>query len=142
MAKTTHLTTVPMQVIQGCLVASIQVELSEDLLRQFQEQLLERIRTTRVRGVVLDVSGVEVMDAFDFEMLRSTMAMATMMGAKPMLVGLKPGIVSALVDMDVDVSRIRAALNVDDALGILSAASHADESRDDANSSAAEESGE
>jgi hypothetical protein len=69
------------------------------------------------------------------------MAMAAVMGAKPMLVGLKPGIVSALVDMDVDVSRIRAALNVDDALVILSAASHAGGSRDNANSSTAEESG-
>lgn len=141
MAQSTHLTAVPMQVIQGCLVASIQVDLSEDLLHQFQEQLLERIRTTRVRGVVLDVSGVEVMDAFDFQMLRNTMAMAAMMGAKPMLVGLKPGIVSALVDMDVDASGIRAALNVDDALGILSTASDADKSRDNPNSEA-EESGE
>lgn len=140
MTQSTHLTAVPMQVIQGCLVASIQVELSEDLLRQFQEQLLERIGSTRVQGVVLDVSGVEVMDAMDFEMLRSTMAMAEIMGAKPMLVGLKPGIVSALVDMDVEISRVRAALNVDDALRMLSAPSHASDSRDNPVSAETEDS--
>ena len=121
MAEQTNPTTIPMQVIQGCLVVSVQIELTEELLSRFQEDLLERIRCTHVKGVVLDVSGVEIMDSFDFAMLRSTMTMASIMGTKPMLVGLKPGIVSALIDMDVDVSRIQTALNVDDAIRILRA---------------------
>jgi rsbT antagonist protein RsbS len=70
---------------------------------------------------VLDVSGVEVMDSTDFEMLRMTMSMASVMGAEPIIVGLKPGIVSALVDMDVDTGDVRAALNLDDALRMLGA---------------------
>ena len=110
-----------MQVIQGCLVVSVQIELTEELLSRFQKNLLERIRSTRVNGVVLDVSGVEIMDSFDFATLRGTITMASIMGAKSILVGLKPGIVSALIDMDVDVSRIHTALNVDDALRILRA---------------------
>ena len=119
MTGSTHLTTIPMQIIQGCLVASVQVELTEDLLREFQQELLERISTSHVKGVVLDVSGVKVMDSLDFEVLRDTMTMASIMGAKPIIVGIRPGIVSALIDMDVDVSRVRAALNVDDALKML-----------------------
>jgi rsbT antagonist protein RsbS len=112
---------IPLQLIQGCLVASIQVDLTEQVLAQFRQELLERIASTHVHGVVLDVSGVEVMDSTDFEMLRMTMSMASVMGAEPIIVGLKPGIVSALVDMDVDTRDVRAALNLDDALRMLGA---------------------
>ncbi len=112
---------IPLQLIQGCLVASIQVDLTEQVLGHFRQELLERIASTRVHGVVLDVSGVEVMDCTDFEMLKTTMSMASVMGATPIIVGLKPGIVSALVDMEVDTRDVRAALNLDDALRMLNA---------------------
>ena len=110
---------IPLQLIQGCLVASIQVDLTDQVLSRFRRELLERISGTHVHGVVLDVSGVDIMDVADFEMLRTTMTMASVMGATPIIVGLKPGIVSALVDMDVDTRNVRAALNLDDALSLL-----------------------
>ncbi len=112
---------IPLQLIQGCLVASIQVDLTDQVLGRFRQELLERIASTHVHGVVLDVSGVEVMDSADFEMLKTTMTMASVMGATPIIVGLKPGVVSSLVDMDVDTQNVRAALNLDDALQILGA---------------------
>lgn len=121
MDNTTASDRIPLQLIQGCLVASIQVDLTEEVLRSFRQELLERIASTRVHGVVLDVSGVQIMDATDFEMLKTTMTMASMMGAIPIIVGLKPGIVSALVDLDVDTRGVRTALNLDDALQMLSA---------------------
>ncbi len=113
---------IPLQLIQDCLVASIQVDLTEGVLKRFRQELLARIASTHVHGVVLDVSGVDVMDSVDFEMLKTTMTMASVMGASPVIVGLKPGIVSALMDMDVDTRGVRAALNLDDALRMLSGA--------------------
>jgi rsbT antagonist protein RsbS len=107
---------VPMQVTSGCLVASIQVDLTAGLLRQFQHDLLARIKTTGATGVILEVSGVEVMDLQDFDMLRRTMDMASIMGARPMLVGLRPGIVASLIALDGDVDGIEAAADLDDAL--------------------------
>ena len=112
---------IPLQLIRGCLVASIQIDLTDRVLSRFRQDLLARIGSTHVHGVILDVSGVEVMDSVDFEMLKTTMTMASVMGASPVIVGLKPGIVSALVDMDVDTRGVRAALNLDDALHMLSA---------------------
>lgn len=112
-AATEH---IPLQLIQGCVVASIQVDLSDDVLRRFRDELLARIATERVHGVVLDVSGVEVMDSTDFEMLKTTMTMASVMGASSIIVGLRPGIVSALMDLNVSIDNVRAALNLDDAL--------------------------
>ncbi len=110
---------VPLQLIQGCLVASIQIDLTDQVLSRFRQDLLARIGSAHVHGLVLDVSGVEVMDSVEFEMLKTTMTMASVMGASPVIVGLKPGIVSALVDMDVDTWDVRAALNLDDALQML-----------------------
>ncbi len=112
---------IPLQLIQGCLVASIQVDLTDQVLDRFRQELLARIGSTHVHGVVLDVSGVDVMDSVDFDMLKTTMTMASVMGASPVIVGLKPGIVSALMEMDVDIRGVRAALNLDDALQILNA---------------------
>ena len=112
---------IPLQLIQGCLVASIQVDLTDQVLDRFRQELLARIGNTHVHGVVLDVSGVDVMDSVDFEMLKTTMTMVSVMGASAVIVGLQPGIVSALMDMDVDTRGVRAALNLDDALQILKA---------------------
>lgn len=110
---------IPLQLIQGCLVASIQVDLTDAILERFREELLERIASTRVHGVVLDVSGVRIMDRTEFDMLKTTMNMTAVMGARSVIVGLRPGIVSALVEMDVDIRNVRAALNLDDALAML-----------------------
>ena len=114
-AQTDH-PRIPMQVTSGCLVASIQVDLTAGLLRQFQHDLLERVKTTGASGVILDVSGVEIMDLEDFDLLRRTMAMASIMGARPMLVGLRPGIVASLIGLDCDVDGVEAAADLDDAL--------------------------
>jgi anti-anti-sigma regulatory factor len=72
---------IPLQISRDCVVASIQVDLSDIVLRRFRRELLELVQTSGARGVILDVSGIEVMDYEDFEALRRTMAMARLMGA-------------------------------------------------------------
>ena len=104
---------IPIQVSRGSLIASVQVDLGEAVLRRFQQDLLAAIRTTGVTRVVLDLSSVTIVDAHDFEHLRRTLSMASLMGAHAILVGLQPGVVSALVELDVNVEDIDAALNLD-----------------------------
>ena len=110
---------VPLQVVRGCVVASIQIDLDPEVLRQFQNDLLERVQESRATGVILDVSGVDILDLDDFNGLRSTMEMAEVMGARPILSGLKPGVVSALIDLGVDPEGVSAVLNLDDAFQLL-----------------------
>ena len=107
---------VPMQVISGCLVASIQLDLTTEILRRFQQDLLQRIQSSSVSAVIVDVSGVEIMDLEDFELLRRSMAMASIMGARPIVVGLRAGIVASLIALDAKVDGIEAAADLDDAL--------------------------
>jgi rsbT antagonist protein RsbS len=106
---------IPLQTSQGCVVASIQVDLSEEVLARFKEELLELLHRSGARGVILDVSGVEIMDLEDFEALRRAMSMAAVMGARCLLSGLRPGVVSSLVDLGADTRGIEGVLNLDEA---------------------------
>ena len=112
-------TSVPLQVSRGCVIASIQVDLSDEILSRFREDLLELVHTSGANGIILDVSGIEVMDHRDFEALRSTMAMAQLMGARTVLSGLRAGVVSALVELGVDSDDVVAARDLDDAFTIM-----------------------
>ena len=110
---------IPLQVARGCVVASIQVDLTPEVLRQFRMDLLERVQESRSTGVILDVSGIDILDLDDFNGLRSTMEMAEIMGARPILSGLKPGVVSALIDLGADPEGLNAVLNLDNAFRLL-----------------------
>jgi len=110
---------IPLQVSRQCAVASIQVDLSEEVLDQFRTDLLELIGSSGASGVILDLSGVEVMDFQDFEALRQTIAMADLMGARTVLSGLAAGVVSSLVELEADTEDIVAVLDLDDAFRVM-----------------------
>jgi rsbT antagonist protein RsbS len=110
---------VTINLIRGCLVATIQLDLDRLVLERFRKDLLARLDASRSRQVILDCSGVEVLDAEDFIALRRTIAMAGLMGAHTMLTGLQPGVVSALVDLEVDLRGLDTAQNLDEAFRLL-----------------------
>ncbi len=110
---------IPMQLTRGCLVASIQVDLNDSVLKRFEEELLEKIRETQVKGVIFDVSGLDVMDADEFRALRKCMSMAQLLGPRPVIVGINAGTASALVDMNVDTAKLIATRTMDRAFDVL-----------------------
>jgi rsbT antagonist protein RsbS len=110
---------ISMQVSRDVVVASIQVDLDEDVLALFKEDLLRRIHETGSRGVILDVSGLETLDSDEFAALRRIITMSTIMGAKSVLVGLRPGVVSALIEAGAEVDGLQAAINLDAAFALL-----------------------
>jgi rsbT antagonist protein RsbS len=80
---------------------------------------LHRIHETDSRGVILDVSSLETLDSEEFAALRDIITMSTIMGAKSVLVGLQPGVVSALIEAGANVDGLRAAVNLDAAFDLL-----------------------
>ena len=110
---------IPLQVARSCVVASIQIDINPEVLRQFRNDLLECVQKSRADGVILDVSGIDILDLDDFNGLRRTMEMAEVMGARPVLSGLKPGVVSALIDLGADPEGMYTVLNLDDAFRLL-----------------------
>ena len=106
---------IPLQVSRGCVVASVQVDLRPEVLSQLQQDMLELIRMSGARAVIIDVSGVDTIDPDEFAALLRTTEMARLMGAQPVLSGLNAGVVSSLVDLDVDFGEIEATRTLDGA---------------------------
>ena len=110
---------VSMQLSRGVVVASIQVDLDDDVLARFREDLLGRVHETGSKGVILDVSGLEMLDSEEFAALRRIMEMTSLMGAESVLVGLQPGVVSALIETEADVDGLRTAIDLDAGFALL-----------------------
>jgi len=110
---------VAMQVSRGVVVASIQVDLDDDVIDRFRQDLLDCIHDTGSRGVILDVSGLETLDSEELAALRKIMVMTSLMGAESVLVGLRPGVVSALIEVGAEIDGLRAAINLDAAFALL-----------------------
>jgi anti-anti-sigma regulatory factor len=112
---------VALQVSRDVLVASIQVDLEQQVLQRFRQDLLHRLQAGAARAAVLDLSGLDTIDAHEFNGLRQIMKACEVMGAPAVLVGLRPGMVSSLVDAGVEADGIRTALDLDRAFALLDA---------------------
>jgi rsbT antagonist protein RsbS len=110
---------VAMQMSRGVVVASIQVDLDEAVLARFREDLLSRIQENRSRAVILDVSGLETLDSEELASLRRIITMTDLMGAQSVLAGLRPGVVSSLIETGADVDGLRVAIDLDAAFDLL-----------------------
>jgi rsbT antagonist protein RsbS len=117
--NTNDIPMVAIQVSRDIVVASIQVDLDDDVLAQFQEDLLQAVHTTGSAGVIFDLSGLETLDSHEFCALRRIITMVKIMGADAVLVGLRPGIVSALIEEGADVDGLQAAINLDAAFAMF-----------------------
>lgn len=122
---------IPLQIAGDCVVASIQIDLSDEVLRQLRADVLDALSASRAAGVILDFSGVHVMDREDFDAVRSTMAMAEIMGARVVLCGLRPGVVAALVELGANVDGIDAAADLDGAFEAIATLRRSGDNRDE-----------
>lgn len=110
---------IPIQLSREVLVASVQVDLDDATFAGLRDDLLARVHASGATGVILDLSGLDTLDAHEFEALRGLISMTRVMGARAVMVGLKPGIVAALMMTDVDIDGIEAAIDLDDAFRML-----------------------
>ena len=86
---------IPIQINHGVVVALLQTDLTEAVLQQFQDELQPRVHGIGAHGVVVDVSGLAVLDDYEFAGLRRVLAMVELLGAQSIISGLSPGMVSA-----------------------------------------------
>ncbi len=92
----------PIQVSRGCAQVSFQVEPSESVLRQFRSDLLEFVRSQDIDSVLVDLSGIRMLDAADLMWLRSTLHMTRLLGVHVVVTGLRAGVVVSIVELDID----------------------------------------
>ena len=112
------------------LLITIQVDMHDRLATVLQDDLANRISTTRARGVVIDISALDVVDSFIARMFGDIAQMARVMDAETALVGMQSAVAITLVEMGVALTGVRTALNVEKGMALLRA--KLDEDRPDA----------
>ena len=101
------------------LIASIQSDLSDREVMALRDDLARRVGDLRARGLIVDVSALEVIDSFVARALRSIADTALMRGAETVIVGIQPDVAIAMVHFRLNLVQLRAALDLDEALGLL-----------------------
>ena len=110
---------IPILKMGGFLLVTIQVDMHDRLAMTLQEDLTERIISARARGVLIDISALEIVDSFIGRMLGNIAGMAKLLDAETVLVGMQPAVAITLVELGLALPGIRTALNVERGMELL-----------------------
>ncbi len=110
---------IPILQMGRLLLVTIQVDMHDRLALQLQDDLTERIVKAGARGVLLDISSLEVVDSFIGRMISNIAAMARVLDADTVVVGMQPAVAITLVELGLSLEGVRTALNVDRGMALL-----------------------
>ncbi|MCP2166510.1 STAS domain-containing protein [Goodfellowiella coeruleoviolacea] len=110
---------VPVLDLGGVLLVSIQVELLDDTVLALQQDLTERVAETGARGVIIDISSVDIVDSFLARALRDIAAATEVLAARTVLVGMRPAVAITLVELGLTLPGMTTALSVERGLELL-----------------------
>jgi rsbT antagonist protein RsbS len=113
---------IPILKMGDSLLVSIQVDMHDRLAMALQDDLTDRIVATRARGVLIDISSLEVVDSFIGRMLANIAAMARVLDAKTVVVGMRPAVAITLVELGLSLPGVRTALNVERGMALIRSA--------------------
>ncbi|MFD0854825.1 STAS domain-containing protein, partial [Actinomadura adrarensis] len=105
---------VPILRIGDILLVSIQLDLQDQTVLRLQEDLAERIVATGARGVIIDITGVEIVDSFIGRSFATIAAMSRLMDAETIVVGMRPAVAITLVELGLSLGGVRTALNLEE----------------------------
>jgi rsbT antagonist protein RsbS len=103
----------------GVLIASVQSVLSDADLVQLRDNLAERVGTYRSRGVIIDVTVLDVIDSFATRTLRAIAHMLKLRGAETVIVGIQPDVAFAMVQLGLTLEGVGTALDLEEGLAYL-----------------------
>jgi rsbT antagonist protein RsbS len=101
------------------LIASIQAALSDTDVLALQDELLEKAGRLRSRGIIVDITALDVMDSFASRSLRAIAHMANLRGAQTVMVGMQPEVAFAMVQLGLNLEGVRTALDLEEGLALL-----------------------
>jgi rsbT antagonist protein RsbS len=113
------------------LLITIQVDMHDRLAMALQEDLTNRIVETRARGVLIDISSLDMVDSFMGRMIGNIAAMSRVLDAQTVLVGMRPAVAITLVELGLSLPGVRTALDVEKGMALLQAAMRKDSREDE-----------
>ncbi len=109
------------------LLVTIQVDMHDRLAMALQDDLTQAIARTGARGVLIDISSLEMVDSFIGRMLANIASMSKLLDANTVVVGMRPAVAITLVELGLSLAGVVTALNVEKGMALLRAALRADE---------------
>ena len=110
---------IPILKLGRFLLVTIQVDMHDRLAMQLQDELTARISETSARGVLIDISSLDIVDSFIGRMIANIAAMARVLDAQTVVVGMQPAVAITLVELGLTLPGVRTALNVDRGMALL-----------------------
>ncbi len=104
---------IPILRLKGILLTSIQVDLTDEDALGFQRDVLSRVNETEARGVVIDITALDVVDSFMARVLNDTAVMTRLLGAQVVICGMRPAVALTLVEMGRELVDVETVLNLD-----------------------------
>ncbi|ESR23525.1 RsbS, negative regulator of sigma-B [Lutibaculum baratangense AMV1] len=109
----------PIVTITGCVIVAIRDDLDDQSVMHLQDELVEEVARRGARGVIIDISALEIVDTFAGRMIGSMAQMARMMNARTILVGMRPAVAMTLVELGMTLVGVETALNADKAMNLI-----------------------
>lgn len=110
---------IPILKVGACLLVTIQVDMHDELAMSLQEDLTAQIARHGSRGVLIDISSLEIVDSFIGRMLANIAAMSRVLDAQTVLTGMQPAVAITLVELGMSLPGIKTALNVERGMELL-----------------------
>jgi len=110
---------IPILQMGDLLLVTIQVDMHDQLALTLQDDLTEKIQRSGARGVLIDISALDIVDSFIGRMISTISSLARIMDATTVLVGMQPAVAITLVELGLDLRGVRTALNVERGMRLL-----------------------
>jgi len=121
---------IPILKMGRALLVTIQVDMHDRLALTLQDDLTQKVADTRARGVLIDISALDVVDSFIGRMLAYIAATARVLDAKTVVVGMRPSVAITLVELGLSLDGVKTALNVEKGMDLIRATLNGAEDRD------------
>jgi rsbT antagonist protein RsbS len=110
---------IPILKMGNCLLVTIQVDMHDRLAMTLQDDLTSKIVKDRAKGVLIDISALEIVDSFMGRMLGDIAAISRVLDAETVVVGMRPAVAITLVELGLSLPGVRTALNVERGMALL-----------------------
>jgi len=106
---------ITLNIVRNCLLVTIQGDLYESLILKLQKMVLEMVNKKKFRAVIVDLSGIDILDSFLAKAIFDLSRILSLLGFETFYTGFSPELVASLMEIPIEINHIKTAINLDDA---------------------------